>query len=112
MIKFSVVIISMFFLGACASNQAVETTDVKAKAVTAKKGEKRVETAKKGGVKCSLPKDERLIEVKKSGSGCEVMYTKFGKTNSVAQSAFGVAHCEKVQNRMKDKLSSAGFSCM
>lgn len=61
---------------------------------------------------CSIKSDSRTIEVKGDGSGgCEVFYTKFGQTKSVAAGKKGDAYCEKVATRIVGNLTKAGFSC-
>jgi len=63
-------------------------------------------------VACTLDKDERIIDVRKSESGgCELFYTKFGEEKSVASSGFGTQYCEEVRDRIQSNLTKAGFSC-
>ena len=61
---------------------------------------------------CTLDKDTRVIEVKKTeGGGCELFYTKFGEAKSVASSGYGTQYCEEVKDRIQSNLNKAGFSC-
>ncbi len=61
---------------------------------------------------CTLDKDTRVIEVKKTDSGgCELFYTKFGESKSVASSGFGTQYCEEVKDRIQTNLNKAGFTC-
>lgn len=61
---------------------------------------------------CTLDKDTRVIEVKKTESGgCELFYNKFGESKSVASSGFGTQYCEEVKDRIQSNLNKAGFTC-
>ena len=61
---------------------------------------------------CTLDKDTRVIEVRKTESGgCELFYTKFGEEKSVASSGFGTQYCEEVKDRISSNLAKAGFTC-
>ena len=63
-------------------------------------------------VVCTLDKDERIIDVRKTeAGGCELFYTKFGEEKSVASSGFGTQYCEEVRDRIQSNLTKAGFSC-
>lgn len=62
-------------------------------------------------VKCTSGDDERVLQVTPKGKGCEVNYTKFGKTASIANAANGNDHCEDVVRRVQKKLEGAGYSC-
>lgn len=61
---------------------------------------------------CTLDKDTRVIEVRKTDSGgCELFYTKFNEAKSVASSGFGTQYCEEVKDRIQSNLDKAGFAC-
>ncbi|MDR3607197.1 MAG: hypothetical protein P4M08_07450 [Oligoflexia bacterium] len=60
---------------------------------------------------CQKDSDNRTVEIQAKGAGCDVMYTKFGKTHSVASSSAGNGHCEKTLAHMKKKLEASGFHC-
>ena len=61
---------------------------------------------------CVSDKDTRIMEVKKTKlGGCELFYTKFGKTQSVATANLGTEYCEEVKERIQSNLEKAGFSC-
>ncbi len=61
---------------------------------------------------CVSNKDTRIMEVKKTKfGGCELFYTKFGKTQSVATANIGTEYCEEVKKRIQANLEKAGFSC-
>lgn len=63
-------------------------------------------------VVCTLDKDERIIDVRKSeAGGCDLFYTKFADEKSVASSGFGTQYCEEVRDRIQSNLTKAGFSC-
>ncbi|MCB0355794.1 MAG: hypothetical protein KDD40_02245 [Bdellovibrionales bacterium] len=63
-------------------------------------------------VECKIKKDIRFLKVvAKEPKGCELIYTKFGKEKTVAESAFGNEHCEKIMQKMQGNLESAGFKC-
>lgn len=123
--NFCVLIVALLALGACSTNDKkdMEQTEknVKEQAKDMKSdAEKKVETAKveaeaaTAGSKasCTLDKDTRVIEVKKTESGgCELFYTKFGEEKSVATSGFGTQYCEEVKDRIQTNLNKAGFTC-
>lgn len=70
------------------------------------------ETTSKDRIICKLDSDERLIEIVKTASGgCEVKYTKQGKTSSAASSAKGSSHCKHVSDKIKSNLTKTGYSC-
>ena len=61
---------------------------------------------------CVSNKDTRIMEIKKTKlGGCELFYTKFGKTQSVATANIGTEYCEEVKKRIQSNLEKAGFSC-
>lgn len=61
---------------------------------------------------CTLGKDTRVIEVRKTASGgCELFYNKFNEEKSVASSGYGTQYCEEVKDRIQGNLAKAGFNC-
>lgn len=68
-------------------------------------------TAAAEKVECKLGGETRLLEIRGKDKGCELAYTKAGQENVVASSMNGNTHCETVSNRIKDKLTEAGFTC-
>ncbi len=61
---------------------------------------------------CVSDQDTRIMEVKKTKmGGCELFYTKFGKTQSVATANIGTKYCKEVKERIQVNLEKAGFSC-
>ena len=123
--KLSILCALVFTLGACSSAEKKEMSDSATEATSDAKEamDKKAEDAKaeakatKDGagnlkVSCTLDKDTRVIEVKKTdGGGCELFYTKFGEEKSVASSGFGTQYCEEVKDRIQSNLIKAGFAC-
>lgn len=61
---------------------------------------------------CTAGSDVRVLEIKPvDGKGCELQYTKNGKTKTVANANFDLKYCESVQTRISKKLEAAGFDC-
>lgn len=118
--KFIVLSVAVLALSACSSAEKKpmdKGADAKA-ATKEMKDDKKADTgaaaASTGGSKssCTLDKDTRVIEVKKTESGgCELFYTKFGEAKSVASSGFGTQYCEEVKDRIQTNLNKAGFTC-
>ncbi len=82
--------------------------NVKAAAETAKAEVKAVAASE---TTCIQGQDSRVIAIEAKGSGCNLNYTKGGKTSSVATSASGAEHCEKVAQKIRSKLEAAGYAC-
>lgn len=117
-------LIAALFVVSCASNSSKK---MESKPVEAKKSEvketaenevKKVEEAPKkvvapseGAKACNLGSDERVIDNKQVGSGCEVVYTKFGESNVVADAKNDLDFCQEIQDRIVSKLETAGFTC-
>ncbi len=68
-------------------------------------------TASSTKVECSVKGDERIIEVRTKGEGCELIYTKHGKEGTVANAGHGTDYCEKSLEKLRDKLKGAGYEC-
>jgi hypothetical protein len=107
-------------LSACSSADKKSMDDAKNEAPMADKAsdqEKESEKSEDSGMagskaSCTLDKDTRVIEVKKTeAGGCELFYTKFGESKSVASSGFGTQYCEEVKDRIESNLKKAGFTC-
>ena len=122
--KLCVLCAILFTIGACSTTEektmkddaAAATSDAKMamdKNVDDTKASATTATAAKAlKAACSLDKDTRVIEVKKTdGGGCELFYTKFGDEKSVASSGFGTQYCEEVKDRIQSNLNKAGFAC-
>lgn len=105
-------------LGACSSADKKEGMKADAPAATTNATPAKTDDAKAAGQamgsksSCTLDKDTRVIEVKKTDAGgCELFYTKFGEAKSVASSGFGTQYCEEVKDRIQSNLNKAGFAC-
>ncbi len=63
-------------------------------------------------VTCSSGKEERVLSLKQSDTGCELQYTKGGETKTIAQSARkGSEYCGTVLNKTKTNLEGSGYKC-
>ena len=118
--KFIVLSAVILGLGACTTAEKDETTDTGNQATQSDSAAKNTDAKADGssgqamGSKssCTLDKDTRVIEVKKTeAGGCELFYTKFGEAKSVASSGFGTQYCEEVKDRIQTNLNKAGFTC-
>ncbi len=118
--KFFVLSAVVLGLGACSSAEKAPMDESGDKTEMAdSKTEANSSDAKQGNAEstaskssCTLDKDTRVIEVKKTESGgCELFYNKFGESKSVASSGFGTQYCEEVKDRIQSNLNKAGFTC-
>jgi len=115
MIRLFFLILSTSLIGC--SHQAKKseaTVPANAKAESAAKTETKAQAADKSSstkVECSVKGDERVLEVRGKGSGCELAYTKAGKEGVVASAAHGTDYCEKSLEKLRDKLKGAGYEC-
>ena len=64
-----------------------------------------------GEVNCKSGTDERKLAIQPKDQGCELMYTKAGETKSIASQVVGNEKCETVMASIKEKLTTAGFTC-
>ena len=62
-------------------------------------------------VECSVKGDERVLEVREKGQGCEFAYTKAGKEGIVASASHGTDYCTKALEKVREKLKGAGYEC-
>lgn len=62
-------------------------------------------------VECSVKGDERILEIREKGAGCELFYTKGGNEGSVASANKGQEHCQKILEKMREKLTGSGYTC-
>lgn len=63
-------------------------------------------------VTCLQDTDSRTLEIKKGpASGCELVYTKFGTSKSVASSSSSDKHCREVRDKIFANLTRSGFKC-
>lgn len=109
-------------IGACSSSKksaeqkaeeagaAVEQASKDAKDA-AQTGKDKAKAALEGETTCKNGQDVRTIGVSASGEGCEVMYTKFNESTSVASGSKGSDHCSNVVSKIKENLQNAGFKC-
>ena len=122
--KFSILAgLLVFALAGCAGNEKKAdgkmdpSKEAKAEMTkTADKAEKKMAKEKPkmmamGKVECSMKNDKRFVEVRESGGGCELAYSKFGNEEVVATSLSGTSHCQKISERIVGNLENAGFAC-
>ncbi len=96
----------------CSSEQKKQDTTYPAMQTASKTDQKSASSHSTGSsLECTRANDVRKIEIQSKDAGCDVMYTKFGHTKSVASDAAGNAYCEKTLAHMKQKLEAAGFQC-
>lgn len=62
-------------------------------------------------ISCTRAAENRTLEVTKKGAGCELNYSKAGKSSAVASSSHGVGHCMESAKKISAKLGKAGFKC-
>jgi hypothetical protein len=62
-------------------------------------------------IECTAHNESRIIENRAKDSGCELAYTKSGEESIVASSGNGMSYCEKAFEKLKDKLTAAGYEC-
>ena len=109
-----VLIPSLMLMAACSSSDS-KKSESPAPAAPVKTAsptkEAPTKAASADAVKCSVAGDERLLEVRAQGKGCELAYTKGGNEGIVATSGNGSEHCVAVQQKIKERLSGAGFTC-
>lgn len=82
-------------------------------AVTPKKAGKvvKAESSAASTLTCVHGTDSRIVEVKTSGAGCELVYTKNGEAKTVATAKNGTSYCASISEKLAKNLSAAGFSC-
>ena len=103
-------------LGACSSGgkKSDGSNDSKKPAVTksdSKKGGSGKQMKNSNSVVCTYDKIKREIAVVTKGENCSVEYTKDGTINEIATGSAGGTFCNEVQERVKNNLASAGYSC-
>jgi hypothetical protein len=116
-------LISTFVGFGCASQAKKNTMDAGGTSTTAPKtleksapmkavSEAKVaKTESKAKSRCSVKGDVRVIDVRAKDKGCELAYEKSGAESVVATSISGTDHCQEVADKIKAKLTAAGFSC-
>jgi len=63
------------------------------------------------GITCQLNSETRKLEIQMKSAGCELTYTKLGKSKVVASSHKGKTHCEESLATIRKKLVASGFKC-
>jgi ABC-type enterochelin transport system substrate-binding protein len=117
--NFYIICAVMMALGACSSAEKKSQDDAAPQVEQSEEAssEKVADSSDKAEAsdsrtECTLDKDVRIIEVRKTDAGgCELFYTKFNEEKSVASSGFGTQYCEEVKDRIQTNLTKAGFSC-
>lgn len=99
-LRFGTSIVLLTAISACAPMQQSEI-----------KSPKGMDTTFSNPLTCTHKGETRTIERKESGAGCEVVYTKGGKSSVAGKSAKGSRHCDQVAGKIKKNLESAGWSC-
>lgn len=107
------IVCGLMSLAAFGCSNGAKKTDATAPQATATPAPQATpaQTAATAGLACDKGADKRMIEVAPKGKGCEVRYTKNGKTDTVASSAIGNDHCEKTREKMRGKLEASGYTC-
>jgi hypothetical protein len=108
--------VSLCALAACSSAPKKDAAPAApanppATAQTATKAKTEESKPAAGSLSCKHGTDQRQAKIDKKGDGCEVEYTKFGKSKVVASSAKGVHHCEDALAHLKKNLTASGFAC-
>jgi hypothetical protein len=62
-------------------------------------------------ITCVHESDTRVLRRQPHAGGCNLNYTKYGKTASVAKSTSGSEPCEKIEQKIRAKLESVGYDC-
>ncbi|MEK6555035.1 MAG: hypothetical protein AABZ31_07340 [Bdellovibrionota bacterium] len=120
-------VLALYFLGGCAGKTKGTPSPAAQSAASAtsvpKKDDKAasvVKAEKKFGTVCLQGSDQRRIEVirlpergvsSEDKKVCEVIYTKFSKSESVASSVQSIDHCESISKKIQSNLEASGFSC-
>lgn len=90
-------LISLLFLIGCQSSPKSDSVNV-------------VANPKK--ITCTLDKDTRLIEIQPyQQSGCDVLYTKFKTSKSIAKAQSENGYCREVSQKIVTNLTNSGFIC-
>lgn len=119
---FTILLISFVALAGCSTSQKVSVTTSpptleKSPSPTSPVAEKpstspeATRTSGPTAVTCVHDGDTRVLQRQMSGTGCNLNYTKYGKTASVVKSTSGSESCEKVEAKIRSKLESAGYDC-
>jgi hypothetical protein len=60
---------------------------------------------------CDSGADMRSLEIHRLPSGCELHYTKFGKSKVVSSAKHGTKHCEESFQKIIKELEDQMFRC-
>lgn len=102
-------ILSVLLMTACVTAQKGAAPASEAKA---EKASAQVQKKAEGQVTCASGKDVRkILHRAPAGGGCEVVYSRAGEENVVAQARNEVSVCEKAATKIQKNLISAGFAC-
>ena len=92
--------------------KAEAKTETKTETTETKTVEAKTETTEGGSVTCKSGNDVRtLTKTKPEGKACAVMYKKGDSESSVAEANSDGAYCDKVVEKIKGNLASAGYTC-
>ena len=106
---FAILIVGLVHCSSAPKNQPPETAQPESQVTTvappiAVSPDLQKFTCMKGG-------ETRALEVAKKDAGCELNYSKSGKSSVVASSSHGVKHCVNSRDKIRDKLTKAGYAC-
>ena len=95
-----------------AAESTAENSDKHKAHAEGHKAEGRKQVAAEDHIVCVAGTDRRIIHVeRKQAGGCEVHYTKFDQKEVVATASRDQDHCSRIRDRIRNNLSSAGFTC-
>lgn len=61
---------------------------------------------------CEQGTDKRTVVIEpKTGTGCEVHYSKFGNSEKVASAVHTLAFCDEVKDKIRAHLEAGQFTC-
>ena len=79
--------------------------------ITSRETPKEISPAAAKTLKCSKNSDTRLLELFSKNSGCELHYSKFQKTQSIASAKHGESYCREALGKVQLHLENAGYIC-
>lgn len=62
-------------------------------------------------ITCTSGSDSRSLDIKASGTGCELTYVKKDSSKVIATQKNGFSKCEEIAKGVQDKLTGSGFTC-
>lgn len=109
---FFILLPALIFMGCSGPQKQTDTTSTTTPATKeAPKAEAKADPNVVKKEVCESGDDKRMLAVLKTGSGCDLSYTKFGKEKVVASGKFGVKHCEASFDKITKKLEADNFNC-